>query len=84
MSDKPKKPKPVPTTYIRKHGTVAYSYGPARGYSWQQFRAGNMANLRHGAYSERVVSMLADEIRPEVLEAPTQMYRRLESETKPD
>jgi len=36
--------------------------GPARGYSWEPFRAGNEVRLRHGARSERRVDPVAAEL----------------------
>ncbi|MFW0796564.1 P27 family phage terminase small subunit [Gordonia sp. CPCC 205515] len=35
---------------------------PARGYSWEPFKANNTAAVKHGAYSERVVVPMAAEI----------------------
>jgi len=34
----------------------------ARGYTWAPFHEGNLAALRHGAYSPRIVAPLADEL----------------------
>jgi hypothetical protein len=42
--------------------------GPARGYSWPPFEAGNSAALTHGAYSEPRVAERAQEILTAVLE----------------
>lgn len=36
--------------------------GPARGYSWAPFEAGNTIRLVHGAYSPRTIAPLADEL----------------------
>ena len=36
--------------------------GPARGYSWEPFKAGNTAAVRHGADSEAQVVPLAQQI----------------------
>ena len=38
------------------------SQGPARGYSWPPFEAGNSASLAHGARSPRKVAALAEQI----------------------
>ncbi len=56
---KPRKPKPAPIITIRKDGTVALSYGPARGYSWKPFEDGNLAAVTHGAYSKRIIAAKA-------------------------
>jgi hypothetical protein len=36
--------------------------GPARGYKWDQFEAGNTAAQKHGAWSERTVSPIAADL----------------------
>jgi hypothetical protein len=36
--------------------------GPARGYSWPPFRPGNLAALRHGARSPRILAPIADQL----------------------
>lgn len=38
------------------------SPGPARGYSWEPFDQGNLAAVKHGAYSPRKVEPLAREL----------------------
>jgi hypothetical protein len=43
---------------VRKDGTTALSWGPASG-SRPPFRKGNMAALKHGAYSPRIVGEVA-------------------------
>ena len=43
------------------------SPGPARGYSWETFERGNLAALKHGAYSPRRVEPLARELVEAVL-----------------
>jgi hypothetical protein len=35
---------------------------PTRGYSWPPFEAGNLAAVRHGAWSPRIVDPLAEEL----------------------
>lgn len=44
------------------------SGAPARGYTWETFRAGNEAALTHGARSIRHVQPIADALRPVILE----------------
>ncbi len=63
-----REPRPTATVQVRRDGTEATSYGPARGYSRSPFRPGNMANLRHGAYSDRVISAVAADVGVELLE----------------
>jgi hypothetical protein len=36
--------------------------GPARGYSWPPFQPGNLAALRHGARSPRILAPIADQL----------------------
>jgi hypothetical protein len=36
--------------------------GPARGYSWPPFPPGNLAALRHGARSPRILAPIADQL----------------------
>lgn len=43
--------------------------GPARGYSWPPFEAGNFAAKRHGATSPRVVAPVAAELAEALIEA---------------
>ena len=64
----PRDPERTPRVVVRKDGTTAESYGPARGYSRRRFRPGNMANLRHGAYSHRVISAVAVDVGVGLLE----------------
>jgi hypothetical protein len=42
--------------------------GEARGYNWEDFQPGNLAGLRHGAFSDRVISERALEIRSLLLD----------------
>lgn len=49
--------KSTPTTDLR----------PARGYSWEQFKAGNELQLVHGAYSSRLQAERAETVRSELL-----------------
>lgn len=42
--------------------------GPARGYSWAPFKAGNVAGMRHGAFSSRRVDPIAEELAAGLLE----------------
>lgn len=44
-------------------------YRPARGYSWPPFEPGNLAALRHGARSERMVRPIADRLAAELATA---------------
>jgi hypothetical protein len=45
--------------------------GLARGYTWEPFRAGNLAGKRHGAESPRFVQPIADTLTAELIaEAP--------------
>jgi hypothetical protein len=43
--------------------------GPARGYTWPPFEPGNVAAIRHGAFSERRIAPLADRARAGLLDA---------------
>lgn len=45
----------------------AHKPRPARGYSWPPFEAGNLAAVRHGASSERLVAETMSEIEAHVL-----------------
>jgi hypothetical protein len=60
------KPKPTPTILVRKDGTTAKSCGPARGYSWAPFKKGNFAAVTHGAFSPRMISARAAELREDL------------------
>ncbi|HXW82085.1 MAG TPA: hypothetical protein VEJ84_21490 [Acidimicrobiales bacterium] len=59
--------RPAPRVLMRKDGTTALSWGPARGYSRRPFRKGNMAGVRHGAYSERIIEEVAVEVAEELV-----------------
>jgi hypothetical protein len=59
--------KVTPTITTRRDGTEAVSWGPARG-SRPPFRQGNMAGLKHGAYSDRVIASVASEVEQELLD----------------
>ncbi len=52
-----------PTTLVRRDGSEAQSYGPARGYSWPPFDKGNTASLITGHESPRVVEARAEQAR---------------------
>jgi hypothetical protein len=54
---------------FRKDGTSVSEPQAARGYSWPPFEKGNLAALRHGANSERIVSAKAQEIRDLLLQS---------------
>lgn len=54
---------------FRKDGTPTSERQPARNYSRAPFERDNLAALRHGARSERVVSARAAEIRSLVVDA---------------
>lgn len=43
------------------------SQGPARGYTWEPFKAANFAAKRHGAYSDRVIVPIAAQIANDLL-----------------
>ena len=43
------------------------SKGPARGYSWEPFVAGNFKSKKHGAYSDRVIVPIAADIANDML-----------------
>ncbi len=58
--------KPSPTITTRRDGSQAVSYGPSRG-SRPPFRPGNMAALKHGAFSERVIAEVAITVGEELL-----------------
>ncbi|MDH3021556.1 hypothetical protein QEN41_16360 [Gordonia alkanivorans] len=49
-------------------GTKPASGVPARGYSWESFKPGNMAAVKSGAYSPRIVEPLADLVYADLLE----------------
>ena len=55
-----------PTITTRKDGSQAVSWGPARG-SRPPFRQGNLANIRHGAFSPRIVAEAAIAVGEELL-----------------
>ncbi|GAB38504.1 MULTISPECIES: hypothetical protein [Gordonia] len=42
---------------------------PARNYSWEPFVANNTKSLKHGAYSERVITPMAAQIGNDLVEA---------------
>lgn len=48
---------------------------PARGYSWPSFTAGNQAAEKHGAYSDRAVTPIADRLAAELLDQVTWVRR---------
>lgn len=76
MPEERERSNPISHTIVRKDGSTAQSYGAARGYSRPPFRAGNMANLRHGAFSERVISDVAVLVAEELLELDTPEHER--------
>ena len=47
---------------------TAPDYRPARGYTWKTFEPNNMAHLKHGAFSERIISEHAAQIRALLLD----------------
>lgn len=59
------KPKQEPTMLVRRDGSTALSWGPARG-SWEVFQPGNVCALKHGANSSRLVSARVVEVREHV------------------
>lgn len=67
MSDKTKKTKPASVTMTRKDGSTAVSHGAARGYSRAPFAKGNLAALRHGAFSEQIIAMHAAELHEDLI-----------------
>ncbi len=67
MSDKAKKTRPASVTMIRKDGSTAVSHGAARGYSWKPFAKGNLAHLKHGAFSEQILSARAAELHEDLI-----------------
>ena len=67
MSDKAKKTKPASVTMTRKDGSTAVSHGAARGYSRAPFAKGNLAALRHGAFSEQILSAHAAELHEDLI-----------------
>ena len=60
--------KATPTILVRKGGTTAKSYGPARGYSWPPFEKDNLAVVTYGAFSPRLIAARAAEIRKNLFE----------------
>jgi hypothetical protein len=83
VSQKPTNAKPGPLTTVRKDGSIARSYGPARDYSRAPFRSANMANLRHGAYSVRVVDEVAAVVGEEWFKALRSRQVKLPNGTEP-
>jgi hypothetical protein len=67
MPEKARKSKVAPTVTVRKDGTAAVSYGPARGYSRPPFRPGNMMNLVHGFCSPRVMAEFEEQVTEEAI-----------------
>lgn len=61
-------PETTPRVLVRKDGSVAETYGAARGYSRAPFKPGNLAALKHGVHSERVVSAIAEVVAMELFE----------------
>lgn len=53
---------------VRKDGSIARTEGPARGYKWADATPGNALAVRHGAFSDRLVSQRAQELLAELLE----------------
>ena len=53
---------------VRKDESTAKSYGAARNYARRPFGVGNIANLRHGAFAEPVISDVAVQIGEELHE----------------
>jgi hypothetical protein len=51
----------------RKDGSTAVSHGAARGYSRAPFAKGNLAALRHGAFSEQIIAMHAAELHEDLI-----------------
>jgi hypothetical protein len=78
-----KESRPTPTLLVRRDGSTAESWGAARGYSRRPFRAGNMRNLRHGAYSERVISDVAVDVGKELLESLKRSVRLQNDDNEP-
>jgi hypothetical protein len=67
VPEKTRKARVAPTVTIRKDGTVALSYGQARGYSRPPFRPGNMMNLQHGFCSPRVMAEFEEQVTEEAI-----------------
>jgi len=55
------------TRATRRDGTPVTEPSPSRGYSWPPFTEGNLAGLRHGAFSDRVITEKALDIRAALL-----------------
>ncbi len=53
----------------RKDGSWTSSEGAARDYSWPPFEEGNLAHTTHGARSPRVVTLAAEQVRRQLVEA---------------
>lgn len=43
-------------------------YKPPRGYSWEPFKPGNLAAVKHGVYSDRTIQPLAERIAEAIVE----------------
>ena len=54
-----------PTLLVRKDGTTSVSWGPANG-SRPPFREGNLMALKHGAFSDRMIDVVAAEVGEEL------------------
>ena len=54
-----------PIIYVRKNGTSSVSWGPANG-SRPPFREGNLMALKHGAFSDRMIEVVAADIGEEL------------------
>ena len=54
-----------PTVLVRKDGTTSVSWGPAKG-SRPPFREGNLMALKHGAFSDRMIEVVAAEVAEEL------------------
>lgn len=77
MADSTVGTSPEPTVLVRRDGSTVLSWGPARG-SRPPFRLGNMAALKHGACSDRIVEdvavVVAEELR-DVVQRRTSGYQ---------
>ena len=60
-----------PIIYVRKDGTTSVSWGPANG-SRPPFREGNLMALKHGAFSDRMIEVVAADVGEELHKRLTQ------------
>ncbi len=83
MSHNSRKRKAAPIITTRKDGSTATSYGAARGYSRPPFQVDNLVAVKHGAYSERLVTAKAVEVAKEMLDQLRRLRERRGEPSEP-